>query len=124
MEPDKTMDGQTDRPTEQTQTTEEPDGPSTNETNAQTADQPTGGQGGMTTDNTGQGTNSHLERLRNHYGDFSTADSPPMDWSQDEDTWQWGDEEEAEGGEEGEAGELAPLVIIVIVMIIVIAGNR
>ena len=122
MEPDKTMDGQTDRPTEQTSTTEERNDPPTDGTDEQTANRPTGGQGSGTTDNTGQGTTSHLERLRNYYGDFTTADSPPMEWSEDEDSWRWGDEEEAE--EEGEEVELVPLVIIVLVVIIVIAGNR
>ena len=122
MEPDKTMDGQPDRPTEQTSTTGERNDPPTDGTDGQTANRPTGGQGSGTTDTIGQGTASHLERLRNYYDDFTTADTPPMDWSQDEDTWQWGDEEEAE--EEGEAVEVVPLVIIVLVVIIVIAGNR
>ena len=120
MEPDKTMDGQTDGPTEQTPTTDEQNDPPTNETNEQTANQPTGGQGSENTDNTRQGMISHLERLRNHYGDFSTADSPPMNWVQDQDDWQWRDaeqvEEVAEGGEEGqgEAGELVSLVTLIV----------
>ena len=114
------MDRQTDRPTEQTRATE-----GSNETNARTDEPTVGGQGSVTTDSIGQGTNTHLERLRAYYNDYTTADSPPMDWSQDEDTWQWGDaeEEETEGGEEREAGNLS-LLIIVLVVVIVIAGNR
>ena len=122
MEADKTMEGQTDGTTEQTPTTDGRNDSPVDETNERTADLPTGGQGSADTDNGGQGTSSHLDRLRNYYGDFSTADSPPMDWSQDGDAWRWRDAEqvgEVAGGEEGEeegeeAGEMVSLVTLIV----------